>query len=146
MMMMAEAQFGDAPSDWGLLVSTGPGRWSRQWVEGLGARLEPRGVVVQRASSGREAIRMVEDGGISLAILDAELPRMDGLSVLRIIRSIDARLPCLLVAEKPTRHFFQEALALEAYSVLAEPVDERLVTEVVARVFRKYYDLDFPEI
>jgi CheY-like chemotaxis protein len=129
-----------------LLVSTGQTRRPCRWVDALATRLQPRGVAVRQADTGRQAIRIVEEGGISLVILDAETPQLDGLSALRIIRSIDRALPCLLVAENPSGYVIRQALALQAYSVVAEPVDEGLLMDVVTRIFRTVYDQDFPAI
>ncbi len=113
-------------------------------MDGLSGWLEPNGIAVHRASSGRQAIEIVERGQAQLAVVGMDLPRMDGLSVLRIIRSIDRQLPCVVVAGQPSGRVFQQALELEAYSVIAEPVDAGLLVELVARIYRKFYDREFP--
>ena len=130
---------------YGCLLASGRGNHlSPGWAEGLSGWLEPNGIAVHRASSGRQAIEIVERGQAQLAVVGMDLPRMDGLSVLRIIRSIDRQLPCVLVAGQPSGHLFQQALELEAYSVIAEPVDAGLLVELVARIYRKFYDREFP--
>ncbi len=113
------------------------------WVDGLAAHLRGRGIGVRRAFDGPESIRIVETGAIDLAVLSADLPRMDGLSVLRIIRSINQSLPCVFVAKCPTRRLLEQALALRAFSVLPAPVDTAILTELVERMFRKFYDDEF---
>jgi len=110
------------------------------WVDGLTERLRPRGIEVRRAFDGPQSIRIVETGTIDLAVLSADLPRMDGLSVLRIIRSIDEALPCVFVAAKPTRRLLEQALALHAFTVLSAPVDAATVTDLVERMFCKFYE------
>lgn len=130
---------------YGCLLASGSGdRLSPGWVDGLSGWLEPNGIAVHRASSGRQAIDIVERGQAQIAVVGMDLPRMDGLSVLRIIRSIDQRLPCVLVAGQPSGHVFQQALELEAYSVIAEPVDPGLLVDLVIRIYRKFYDREFP--
>lgn len=130
---------------YGCLLASGRGnRLSPGWAQGLSGWLEPNGIAVHWASSGRQAIEIVERGQAQLAVVGMDLPRMDGLSVLRIIRSIDRQLPCVLVAGQPSGHLFQQALELEAYSVIAEPVDAGLLVDLVARIYRKFYDREFP--
>lgn len=92
------------------------------WESELLARLQPGWAEVSHAFSGTEVVRIVETGLVDLALV-ADAPRLDGLSVLRMIRSIDARLPCVLVADGPDRRWLEAALALRAESVFSPPVD-----------------------
>ena len=71
-----------------------------------------------------------------------EWPRMDGLAVLRIIRSVDANLPCVLVAPAAPKRLLEQALGLDAYSVLTTPVDTTIMRSVVARIFHKFFQCD----
>jgi DNA-binding response OmpR family regulator len=112
------------------------------WVRSLSVYLEPRSVQVERVFTGRDAIGLVERGGIDAAILSSELPAMDGLSVLRIIRSLDSRLPCVMIVGDASKRTLQQALELQAYSVLIRPVDVAALRRVVTGLFRKYLDVE----
>ncbi|HUU85442.1 MAG TPA: response regulator [Phycisphaerae bacterium] len=107
------------------------------WVRGITGYFEPRHVGVCRAYTGREAIGFVEEGGIDAAILSTDLPRMDGLSVLRIIRSIDNAIPCVVVTADASKRILQRALELQAYTVLTKPVDLAALRRVMVGLFRK---------
>ena len=74
-----------------------------------------------RAHTGPDTILRVEQGGLGAAVICADHARIDGLSVLRIIRSIDMELPCWLVTKDTTRQTLQTALSLRVTSVVTHP-------------------------
>lgn len=66
--------------------------------EGLRSMLAGDGVsVTGEAGSGAEALQRMAGRDVDVVLLDLELPDMDGLTVLRRMREIDARLPVLVV-------------------------------------------------
>ena len=101
----------------GVLFAQSPSHDLRWWGE-LDDAFRPAGLAVYRAHSGPETIRWIERGGIAGAVLVADRQRINGLSLLHIIRSIDAELPCWLVTHAPTRPTLEAALALRATCVM----------------------------
>ena len=120
-----------------VLISHGQRSLEGDWVGGITGYLEPRRVNVCRAYTGPEAIGFVERGGIDAAILSTDPPRTDGLGVLRIIRSIDVGLPCVVVTADASKRTLQRALELQAYTVITQPVNLVALTRVMAGLFRK---------
>ena len=112
------------------------------WVTGITGYLQPRSVEVRRAFTGTEAIGLVERGGVDAAIISTELPRMAGMTVLQIIRSLDNRLPCVVITADASKRTLQQALDLGAYSLLTLPVDLAALTRVVTGLFRRCLDLE----
>ncbi len=94
----------------------------RRWYADIDEAFAPAGLLACRVHNGVEVVRRVEQGGLAGAVLVSDERCIDGLSLLRIIRSIDAVLPCWLVAEGPSRWTLQEALALRVASVIAPTV------------------------
>lgn len=85
---------------------------------------------------GEEAVRRVQQGRVDLVLLDIELPGMDGLEILRRIRS-DARvehLPVLMLSAHQNQQKRITALQLGADDVLHKPWDE---AELLARIRRQ---------
>src|SRR5438093_2570601 len=63
--------------------------------------VEPEGYRTHLASSGEEALEIVQHQPIHLALLDMHMPRLTGLETLELVRHINALLPCILVTADP---------------------------------------------
>src|SRR5689334_11740425 len=90
------------------------------------AALLLEGFEVREAADGYEALRMLEQGGTDLVVLDLRLPRITGLTVLGDIRMLYKNLPVLVVtaASGDFSH-------LDADCVLKKPITpEKLVDTV----------------
>ena len=93
-----------------------------RWLGHIDAAFEPTGLIVCPARTGPETIRCVEEGGLSAAVVVEDQRAIDGLSLLRIIRSIDRVLPCWLLTEDTRRTTLETALALQVTSVLTSSI------------------------
>jgi DNA-binding response OmpR family regulator len=81
----------------------------------LGAVASRRGVAVDRASDGEEAIRMLENNRYDVVVLDLMLPKVNGFRVAEVIRALEPR-PRLIVFSALARYFaeqFPEAVILQ---------------------------------
>lgn len=112
---------GQSGSD--VLVSFWRASAEPDWLRAVGEALSSSGLCVARAQFGEETIRRVESGGLAAAVVVADQVRSDGISLLRIIRSIDVDLPCWLVLPRTTRQVLEAALALHVTSVMTHPVE-----------------------
>ena len=61
--------------------------------------LEKEGYEVIEAADGLEAVRLIRQGGMDLAILDIMMPGLDGYRVLRNIRET-SNLPVIMLSAK----------------------------------------------
>jgi CheY-like chemotaxis protein len=93
-----------------------------RWMGDIDAAFEPTGLVICPAHSGPETIRRIEEGGLSAAVVLEDQRSIDGLSLLRIIRSIDRVLPCWLLTGDTRRATLETALALHVTSVLTSSI------------------------
>ena len=69
-------------------------------AEGLKLNLSLQGYEVAISGSGTLALQMWKEWNPHLIVLDIMLPGLDGLSVLRHIRLVDARIPVLILSAK----------------------------------------------
>ena len=112
------------------------------WPQAVAQIFQPRGVNTLVAGCAAEAVRLVTNNRIHLAILDQACDDLSGMQTLRIIRSHNKLVPCILLSQKIDRRLLSQALTLDAFSVLAKPVDLTLLAEQIDRLFLKYYASD----
>ena len=105
--------------------------------ESLREALEPEGFRTYMASCGEEAIDIVREREVHLALLDMHLPRLTGLETLRIVKEIKRPLPCIILTADVSDQLLHEALSLQAFSVIAKPVSKHLVVYMVTRALRR---------
>lgn len=95
------------------------------------------------AGSGEEAIEIVECQRVDIVLLDMHMQVMTGLETLKIVKSIDAIMPCILVTADATDQLKQAATEAHAYSVLSKPVRKaELVSAVSTALEDAYRDPD----
>jgi len=99
----------------------------------LSGLLKDEGYAVVTADSGREALNQVKQTRVDLVMLDLRLPDLDGLEVLKRIRSDDVNLPVIMMSAHGTIPTAVEATKLGAYDFIEKPFDsvvERLLLVV----------------
>ena len=82
-------------------------------------RLE--GYDVRSAADGREALAAIDQGGIDLLVLDLQMPGVDGMEVLRELRSRGADLPVMVLTAHGTIDLAIEATRLGAFDFHEKP-------------------------
>jgi CheY-like chemotaxis protein len=107
--------------------------------EALRAIVEPEGFRTLLASSGEEALDIVSEEPVHLALLDMHLPRLTGLETLQLVRQINAVLPCILVTADASEGLIRQALRARAYSVIPKPVSKNVVIYTVVRALVRAY-------
>src|ERR1700704_1352463 len=110
---------GFAPSRQLILVADD----SRTILAMVTARLERAGYDVLTASSGDEALRLARERQPVLAVLDVEMPGVDGIEVTRALRDdIDlADLPIVLLTSHATPDAVESGLAAGANAYVTKP-------------------------
>jgi CheY-like chemotaxis protein len=109
--------------------------------ETLRCIVEPEGFQTVLASSGEEAVDIVREEPVHLALLDMHLPRMSGLETLELVRQINAILPCILVTADASEDLMRRAFSAHAYSVIPKPVSKHVVLYTVVRALSRAYGL-----
>jgi CheY-like chemotaxis protein len=115
------------------------------WHQTVRQLLEPQGVQTVSARSGREALSLIESRPIHVAVLDAQMPQLGGLQVVRRLRDLPKPPPAILVANDLTSHLLREALSMHVFSVLSKPVDFNVLLDALARVLKRHYESRWPK-
>lgn len=97
------------------------------------------------AESGEQAIELVEQTHVDIVLLDMHMDILTGLEAVRILKQINALLPCILITADATDELRQDASAANAYDVLSKPVKrQELVTTVSHALVDTYQDPNVP--
>ena len=97
------------------------------------------------ASSGEEAVDIVREAPVHLALLDMHLPRMTGLETLQVVHEINEILPCILVTADATPDLKQQAFIARAFSVVPKPVSKNVVLYTIVQALVTAYGDDVLE-
>ena len=105
----------------------------KDFVEALAERMRGRGMDVETATSAGEALAKVEAGPFDAVILDLQMPGMDGLATLKVLKTRDPDLQVILLTGQATVQNGVEAMKLGALDLLEKPTD----IEVLAREIKE---------
>lgn len=102
-------------------------------------RLTRAGFVVIACDGGRQALAMVNDGGIDLMLLDMVMPEMSGVAVLGELRGSrsTADLPVIVVTGRSEPTAAVEALAAGADDWIAKPFSFDMLVARIDRVLAR---------
>ena len=94
-------------------------------------RLMPDVDIVGEATNGAEAVQLVEQHRPDVALLDLQMPEVDGISVVRLLRR---RYLPLVVFVTAYDEYTVKAFELNAVDYLTKPVSEVRLRETLRRV------------
>ena len=101
--------------------------------------LEPH-VELCEAACGEEAVEIVRTRKVDLVLLDMHMQALSGLDTLRLLKSLRAALPCIIITASFTDELRRSAAEADAFSVLKKPVTRRLLLATVSRALETAYD------
>ena len=92
-----------------------------------------QGVEVVEAKDGMDGLRKVTSGHFDLALVDINMPVMDGLKLIHLIRDEEslAKMPIVVITTEGADEDRARALALGADEYLTKPVQANRVLAVV---------------
>jgi two-component system chemotaxis response regulator CheY len=96
------------------------------------ATLEQAGFNVTEAMNGLEALEKVLESHFDLLIVDVNMPQMDGLTFLRVLRQKDmpaAAIPALITTTESGHSDFEAARAAGANFYLIKPIARDVLVE-----------------
>ena len=95
--------------------------------------LEGAGFRIEEALNGIEALEMLLDRPADLLVVDVNMPQMDGLTFLRVLRQKDgpiASIPALVTSTESAAADFAAARAAGANYYLVKPVGREQLLEL----------------
>jgi DNA-binding NtrC family response regulator len=103
-------------------------------LETLAEGLREEGYETSPASDAEEGLRaLAERSDIDAVLTDLKMPGMDGIEVLRRVKSFDENIPVILITAYASVETAIEAMKLGAYDYVMKPIDLRRVSVVLAK-------------
>lgn len=118
------------------------GRADWDWPRAVEQLFVPRGIRAMVAGTAGEAVRILEQSRIHMALLDVDAHAAGGLGMIRAIRGYEPQLPCITVSSRWERPQLGEALEVNVFSVIAKPVDMQVLRGQLNKLFLKQYNCD----
>ncbi|MEJ2166149.1 MAG: response regulator [Desulfobacterales bacterium] len=105
--------------------------------EGSQRILNRVGFDVLKASTGLEALNLLEKQTIPIILLDLKMPGMDGMEVLKRIRQMDETIQVIVITGFATVETAIEAMKEGAYDFIPKPFEPEQMRIVVKRAAEK---------
>ena len=103
----------------------------------LEVRLRGLGCDVATAADGQEALAAVQQESPALLMLDLQMPRMDGMELLRTLRREGIELPVVVITAHGSIETAVEAMKEGAADFLPKPFDPKHLEIVVRKVLER---------
>jgi CheY-like chemotaxis protein len=98
----------------------------------LATALRQRNLLIDQASDGEHAIRLLSENTYSVVLLDILMPVIDGFGVLDAIDSTNAYAPVVLVVSGADRGLLDQLDSGRIHGVVRKPFDPHEIASVVA--------------
>ena len=107
--------------------------------ESLATAFTRRGFQVALAADGKHGLDLARTGGVHLALVDYQMPKLTGLEMLAQLREIRPELPCILMSAAMDETLRSEAARMRAYGVMSKPLRLSEIDKIVRQAMQKYY-------
>ncbi|WP_020590255.1 response regulator [Desulfobacter curvatus] len=109
----------------------------QEFTQALAERMTNRGMDVSTSSSAIEGLQNVEEKSFDVVVLDLQMPEMDGIETLKILKKKKPELQVILLTGHATVEKGIEAMKLGAMDLLEKPADMTTLTEKIKKAQAK---------
>ena len=99
----------------------------------LGDFLKERGYQVYLATSGEEALKVIEKQETKLVVLDVMLPGIDGLGILKMLRT-KGNVPIIICSAKTEKNDKLNGILLGADDYIEKPYDIDILLAKIVQI------------
>ena len=85
--------------------------------------LNDKGYDVTAATSGDEALELVEKNNFSVILLDENMPGLSGLETLNRLKARHSDLPVIMITKSEEEHLMEDAIGSKISDYLIKPVN-----------------------
>jgi CheY-like chemotaxis protein len=112
-----------------------------EFCESMSYWLETKHHHVDVCYSGQEALDMIKSKPFDIIFLDIQMPGMDGLAVLREIRTFNQTLPVVIVTGYPKEERMAEAISLGVSGFFPKTSSFEELGRIIKASIRTHKDL-----
>jgi two-component system chemotaxis response regulator CheY len=97
-----------------------------------------KGAEIVEAQDGMDGLRKVTSDHYDLALVDINMPVMDGLKLINLIRAEDSlkEMPIVVITTEGAREDRERALALGANEYLTKPIQANRVLQIAKALLK----------
>ena len=101
--------------------------------------VEPEGYRALLAKSGEEALEILQEAPVHLALFDMHMDRLTGVETVELAHRVNRVLPCILVTADANDEVIRQAFRVHAYSVIPKPVSRHMLLYTMVKALMKVY-------
>ncbi|MGE7858692.1 MULTISPECIES: response regulator transcription factor [Bacillus] len=98
--------------------------------------LSPRGYFCMKATSGLEALKLIEQKDFDIILLDVMMPTMDGWEACYQIRQI-SNVPIIMLTARNQNYDMVKGLTMGADDYITKPFDEHVLVARIEAILRR---------
>ena len=99
--------------------------------------LESEGYKVDKASNGDDALLQVKSGLYDIVFVDIQMPKMDGLELLRYLRGLRPKMPVVMLTAYGTVSRAVDAMKLGAVDFIEKPFDPKNILLLCEEILQR---------
>ena len=96
--------------------------------------LEDHGFTVAVAGDGAEGLEIMRTKKIDLAIVDLEMPVMDGMEFTKWVKEINPKFPVIIVTAHAKEYSPEELLAANVEALMQKPIETVELLKLIERL------------
>ncbi len=109
----------------------------KEFLETLSERMRMRGMDVNTAQSSDDAVTSVDSGDYDAIVLDLQMPGMNGIDMLKVIKAKHPDMQVILLTGQATLDAGIQAMKLGAMDFMEKPADIDVLTQKIKKAQAK---------
>ena len=108
-----------------------------KFLETITRRLELKFFEITTAANGADAIEAAEKGQFDVAVIDLQMPEIDGVQVLKILKMNHKYLEVIILSGHATVKTAVECSKLGAFEILEKPCEFEKLVQVLKEAYEE---------
>ncbi len=96
-------------------------------------RLQLRGIEAQGATTGSDALNLIEETTYDVIAVDVKMPGLGGLEVVRRVKELQPELQVILLSGHGSRDDAEEGRRLGAFDYVEKPIDIDVFIDILRK-------------